>query len=173
MRGTDASRRPFPLHAKVQQKSRGDADRYYPGVGQDFLSSPRYADWTSNRIRSHAALRDASAHLRIRHSSLLVFTLLPFPPPRPFCSSLSSFWPLLVRSPSSCTYLRLDYRAFHVLSDCALLTRILSRNYQEEEIVGRKVCRQKTRSRMKAEGKGEGRLPTILSFPRASVRTSG
>lgn len=113
-------------------------------------------------------------HRRISgcHSSLLVFTLLPFPPPRPFCSSLSSFWPLLVRSPSSYTYLRLDYRAFHVLSDCALLTRILPRNYQEEEIVGRKVCRQKTRSRMKGEGKGEGRLPTILSFPRASVRTS-
>lgn len=61
-----------------------------------------------------------------------------------FPFSLSSFlcssflYPLLALRSLSRTSRRLVCRAFYVLSDGALLTRILPRNYQEEEIVGRR-----------------------------------
>lgn len=124
-------------------------DRYYLVVSRDPLTSLRHADWHPNR-RS-GAVPHCGVHRRIFRVPPLILTpflscfLFPSRPPSLLCSSLSSLCSSFVRPPPpppSRTSLRLDCRAFHVLSDCVPLTRILPRNYQEEELGKRYVVKR-------------------------------
>lgn len=136
-------------------------DGYYLQVRRDFLTFRlQHADWASNRIRSHAALRGCISRVHT------------IPCSRAFCPSFRSLsLGSLLRSSLSLpcsSFVR--YIAYlsrtrlpsipRLFSDGALLTRILPRNYQEEEIVGRRYVVK----RLDLEWKeGTWRLPTKFS----------
>lgn len=99
---------------------------------------PVRSDWHRNRIRSRAALRDASTHFPSTtfhsHASSLLLSF-PIDPPLLICSFFCSSF---IRSLSSHTSLRLPSvpRSFRPRASYSYLTR----NYQEEEILGKRYA---------------------------------